>query len=245
MSNEKTEARPFHLIPTGEAVDAGAAVGAPASLAAIAALPDRTTPALRNLRREFSRKLRSRPPEEVLAAARALLRHGGGEHRFIAYELIFAHPPALASLDARGVEELGRGMASWGEVDCFACFVAGPAWRNRQMPDATVLGWAASADRWWRRAAVVATVPLNARSRGGGGDAERTLALCAKVVDDRDDMIVKALSWALRELAKRDAPAVAAFLRDHAARLAARVVREVTAKLTTGRKRAAASGAAR
>jgi len=56
------------------------------------------------------------------------------------------------------------------------------------------------------------------------------------LVHDADDMVVKALSWALRELAKRDPQAVSAFLTKHEAALAARVVREVRNKLTTGRK---------
>ncbi len=58
----------------------------------------------------------------------------------------------------------------------------------------------------------------------------------AIVLAIRDDMVVKALSWALRELAKRDAAAVATFVRRHAARLAPRVRREVRNKLETGRK---------
>jgi hypothetical protein len=45
-------------------------------------------------------------------------------------------------------------------------------------PDDAVHLRAASADRWWRRAALVATVPLNLRSAGGKGDAARTLAVC-------------------------------------------------------------------
>ena len=43
-------------------------------------------------------------------------------------------------------------------------------------------------------------MPLNLRAAGGTGDAERTLAVCAQLAADRDDMVVKALSWALREL---------------------------------------------
>jgi 3-methyladenine DNA glycosylase AlkD len=49
-------------------------------------------------------------------------------------------------------------------------------------------------------------------------------------------MVVKGMSWALRELAKRDPAAVEGFLREQAGALAARVVREVRNKLTTGRK---------
>ena len=104
------------------------------------------------------------------------------------------------------------------------------------MPEALVHGWARSKDRWWRRAALVSTVPLNNKTRGGQGDAARTLAVCAMLVEDRDDMVVKALSWALRELARRDPKSVRAFLAEHKDTLAARVLREVRNKLNTGLK---------
>ena len=104
------------------------------------------------------------------------------------------------------------------------------------MPDGHVMKWIRSPDRWRRRLALVSTVPLNSTARGGTGDTSRTLFVCGGLVDDRDDMVVKALSWALRELAKRDPQSVARFIRDHHDRLAARVVREVKTKLETGRK---------
>jgi 3-methyladenine DNA glycosylase AlkD len=49
-------------------------------------------------------------------------------------------------------------------------------------------------------------------------------------------MVVKALSWALRELSKQDPGSVRQFLRQHNGRLAPRVVREVNSKLQTGLK---------
>ena len=52
----------------------------------------------------------------------------------------------------------------------------------------------------------------------------------------RDDMVVKALSWAPRALAVRQPRAVDRYLRTHADRLAPRVLREVRNKLTTGLK---------
>lgn len=86
-----------------------------------------------------------------------------------------------------------------------------------------------------RRAALVSTVPLNLRTAGGSGDRERTLAICHRLVDDRDDMVVKALSWALRELVVWDPDAVRSFLDLHGDRVAARVRREVTNKLENPR----------
>jgi DNA alkylation repair enzyme len=195
-------------------------------------LPAPSTGAIRSVRRDYSRRLRPAPAEQVLALSVALV----DRQRWVAYELVAFHPGGLACLDAGRVERLGRGMDGWGEVDAFGCIVAGPAWRLGRVPDATIRGWAASPDRWWRRAALVSTVPLNLRSRGGTGDTGRTLDICGRLVDDRDDMVVKALSWALRALAPWDPVAVGDFLQTNDTRLAARVRREVRTKLATGRK---------
>jgi 3-methyladenine DNA glycosylase AlkD len=56
------------------------------------------------------------------------------------------------------------------------------------------------------------------------------------LVRDSDDMVVKALSWAVRELAKRDPNAVREFLAEHEEVLAKRVLREVGSKLRTDLK---------
>ena len=156
--------------------------------------------------------------------------------RFLAYELVQHHAAAAASLDPKNIELLGHGIDSWGAVDMFACYLSGPAWREQQLPDSLIASWARSKDRWWRRAAVVSTVPLNNKARGGKGDVKRTLDICRLVTDDRDDMVVKALSWTLRELSKKDANAVKTFVSENQTRLSPRVLREVRNKLTTGLK---------
>jgi 3-methyladenine DNA glycosylase AlkD len=114
--------------------------------------------------------------------------------------------------------------------------LAGPAWREGQIADRVVHRWAASPDRWWRRTALVCTVALNNKARGGAGDGPRTVDVCQLLVADRDDMVVKALSWALRELAKRDALTARPFVDQHEKDLAARVLREVGNKMRTGLK---------
>ena len=93
-----------------------------------------------------------------------------------------------------------------------------------------------SEDHWQRRVAVVSTVGLNLKSRGGTGDTPRTLQVCEAVVGDHHEMIQKALSWALRELSKRDRKAVADFIAKHENQLARRVIREVNHKLDFGTK---------
>lgn len=200
-------------------------------------MPVQTVPAMRVLRRQWSRRAASSPPHVVLELAERLTPAGGWE-RIVAYELVANHPGAMRALTPRRLRVLGRGMDSWGLVDTFACYLAGPAWREGQVPDSVVQAWCRSEDRWWRRAALACTTALNVPARGGKGDAERTLAICALLLDDRDDMVVKGMSWALRSLAQRDPKAVKAFVARNAERLAPKVKREVNSKITTGRKTA-------
>jgi 3-methyladenine DNA glycosylase AlkD len=204
--------------------------------ARVHALPELKVDTLRALRREFSKRLQNASADLVSKLARSLLKLPAFEFRFLAYELVQHHSGALSSLKVKTLEELGDGIDSWVSVDCFACYLAGPAWREGQIADHVIHRWAASKDRWWRRAALVATVPLNNKARGGSGDVKRTLAVCRLLVNDRDDMVEKALSWALRELAKRDPAAVSQFLQELEQQLAPRVRREVGNKLATGLK---------
>lgn len=202
--------------------------------AEIRSLPLRNTPNERAVRRKYSRVLKQVAPEFILEVARTLLKEYS--HRWLAYELIANHRSAFQRVGEAEVEELGAGIDSWWSVDSFARTLAGPAWLKGQISDDLIYKWARSNDLWWRRAALVSTVALNMRSHGGKGDVERTLAVCRALVADGEDMVVKAMSWALRELVVHDADAVAEFLDEHEAVLAARVVREVRNKLTTGLK---------
>lgn len=195
-----------------------------------------TTAGVRILRREFSKRIAQLPAETVVQLGLRLIKNEGAVPRFFSYELVQHHSAAARSLNARKLQQLGQGLDSWGAVDTFACYLSGPAWRERQVPDSLIARWARSKDRWWRRAAVVSTVALNNQARGGEGDAARTLQICRLVVDDRDDMVVKALSWALRELSKRDGAVVKTFLSENQTTLAPRVLREVRNKLKTGLK---------
>ena len=196
----------------------------------------RGVPALRALRRELSRALRNAPARLVVELAKTLVADPGPGARLVASELVRHHPGAIEALSARDVRRLAGTLASWDDVDVFACMVSGQAYREGRIGDAELARWARSPDRWWRRAALVSTVPLNVRAQGGEGDARRTLPICTLLVADCDDLVVKALSWALRALAERDPAAVRRFVAAQGERLAPRVRREVGHKLRTGLK---------
>jgi 3-methyladenine DNA glycosylase AlkD len=201
--------------------------------AEIAALPRRDTPSVRAVRRRWSAKLKTAPAAEVLALAEAYDRNAGQTGKWIAYELIRFHEGAFGAAGERQVADFARRVASWYAVDAFGTILAGPLWAAGRVSDGLVDGWARSPDRWLRRLALVATVGLNAKAPG---DAGRTLALCRRLAGDRDDMVEKALSWALRFLSQRDKPAVEAFMDEMGEALASRVRRELRHKLATGLK---------
>ncbi|UCC17662.1 MAG: DNA alkylation repair protein [Dehalococcoidales bacterium] len=145
------------------------------------------------------------------------------------------HPTARTSITAEYLEPLGDRMDTWGLVDAFSA-IAGPAWRESYISDETVMGWTRSESRWWRRAALVCTVFQNRKAQGGRGDTPRTLMVCEVLASDKDDMVAKGMSWALRDLSKRDRAAVEKFVEEHRDELPALVKREVHNKLTLGVK---------
>jgi 3-methyladenine DNA glycosylase AlkD len=201
-----------------------------AALAAeIAALPKRDTPSVRAVRRRWSAALKSAPAAEVLTLADAYERDAVQAAKWVAYELVSFHKAAFAWIREADVEDYASRVASWYAVDAFGMILAGPVWARARLSDAMIDGWAGSPDRWLRRLALVATV-------GGKIEAARTLRLCDRLAGDRDDMVEKALSWALRALSQQDRAAVDAFLDETEERLAARVKREVRHKLATGLK---------
>jgi len=192
------------------------------------------TAALRAVRREFSHQIAHAAPHSVVQLALHLLDEDSDLLRFIAYEIVSHHRLAFDQLTTDDLLKLGQGLNSWSSVDCFATYLSGPMWVRGRVSDKTIVAWAHSNDRWWRRAALVSTVALS--RRGSPDDLRKVARICTLLAADRDDMVVKALSWALREVAKKHPEQASSFLAAHRHTLAARVTREVNNKLTTGLK---------
>lgn len=194
-------------------------------------LPRRDTPSVRSIRKRYSILFAKESSAEVLRFVRSVLDSASWPERVVAWEVLASHAAAFGFLNDNLVEEMAQGLSDWGSVDLFGVTVLGQAWRQGLVTDSKILEWARSPDRWRRRLALVATVPLNSRARGGSGDAARTLRVCSLLLGDLDEMVVKAMSWSLRELAKRDPRAVKKFLLKNGEQLPARVKRDVLNKL--------------
>jgi len=194
------------------------------------------TPDFRVLIKEWWVEIKNWSPEKLIVFAKELVATRIFECNQLAYELLSKNKNALGLLKLSDLEELGKNMDNWATTDYFSVAISGWAWRENQITDADILNWLETGNLWWRRAAIVSTVALNLKSRGGKSDAKRTLMICEKVINNREPLIVKALSWALRELSKSDKPAVEKFMEKYDSQMAGLAKREIYTKLETGRK---------
>jgi len=87
-----------------------------------------------------------------------------------------------------------------------------------------VEAWIESPHLWTRRAVLVFTLPWAKEKR----DPERMLGWAARLADDRQWFIQKAIGWWLRELSKRAPKRVRRFLTDHGGKLTGVARREAT-----------------
>lgn len=85
-----------------------------------------------------------------------------------------------------------------------------------------VEGWLDHPNLWTRRAALVGTLPwakLNNPKPAELQARERILGWAARLADEGEWFIQKAIAWWLRDLSKRDPERVGAFLDQHGARM--------------------------
>ena len=195
-----------------------------------------TVPNLKIVLKELKKQTKTLKTQEKLDLIWRLIDKDVFELQQIAFEYLQTEKNLYKSLTEEFIESIEKNLDNWISVDYFGAIVVGCAWREHFVSTEKVKSYLKSEDFWIRRIAVVATVALNQKARGGLGDSKRTLEICKLVVDDHQEMIVKALSWALRELAKIDKEPVIEFVKENENRLHKKVLREVKNKLETGLK---------
>lgn len=190
--------------------------------------------------KEVIKALRGRYPgwneRQWIELCKELVSPGIFECQIVACELIGRDKRLLNVLNYEDLIALWGTLDNWASVDHYTVGIYGVLWGKGVVKDEHIDALLKSDNFWDRRVAVVSTVALNLKSRGGQGDTPRTISVCERVVDDRKPMIWKALSWALRELSKRDKDAVWDFLEKYESRMSKQAVREITHKLEFGTK---------
>lgn len=173
-------------------------------------------PVLNALTQDWRRRL---DPDSRLRLADALWRADIHETRLAAAKLLtqtrIEPDAAVWALIRSWVPEFD----AWAVAD-HACM----AGQKRLVADPSRLDevdtWTRSEHMWTRRAALVMTLPWARMADPGPQDRarrERILGWAARYVSDPDWFIQKAVAWWLRDLSKRDASRVRAFLNAHGA----------------------------
>ncbi|MFQ6102340.1 MAG: DNA alkylation repair protein [Anaerolineae bacterium] len=193
-------------------------------------------PQLRQIARDWQRAHKKIAHEELMTLVGVLWDGESREERLLAIYLLGRYKRRIPDLTWAHFERWRQDLDNWEVTDGLAVWVLSP-WLLADPESRLRYLQMLIADEgmWSRRLALVATVPIN-RGHTDFTIPDLTLELIDRVKEEKDPMITKAVSWALREMSKMHADRVAAYLEENRGVLAAHVVREVSNKLRTGLK---------
>ncbi|MEA3443867.1 MAG: DNA alkylation repair protein [Bacteroidota bacterium] len=154
----------------------------------------------------------------------------------ISHELIAKNKMFREKLSEQDIDKLLIGLDNWATVDAFSMYISGPAWINNQISNTQIMNWSESDNVWLRRLAIVSCVFLNQKSKSEDWKRDITINLCKLHFLDKEAIIHKAISWALRSLVKNHPEAVQDFINENSETIKPYVRREVQNKINTGRK---------
>lgn len=174
-----------------------------------------------------------------LAEVRTLLTTGAHEERLTA---LFILVRKFAKAEQTGRAEIidlylanTAAVNNWDLVDSSAFQLLGEWLTDRDRGLLAEL--AASESLWERRIAIIATFAFIRRD-----DHEWTLRIADQLVDDRHDLIHKAVGWMLREVGARDREAELAWLRRHCRTMPRTMLRYAIEKFEPDLRKAFLSG---
>jgi 3-methyladenine DNA glycosylase AlkD len=129
---------------------------------------------------------------------------------------------------------LARGLsANWATADAICGSLVGPLLAARPELLEQLRGWAHHRNLWVRRASVVALIP--AVRTGAGMDLLYENA--AVLHRDSEDLIQKAVGWALREAGKQDMPRLERYLRSNGPSMPRTTVRYAIERFPVAKRR--------
>jgi len=192
------------------------------------------TPDNRRLAREWRRAHRDVDQAVVLSLVEVLWNAESRDERALGLEILNLHPNLVRDLEVARFDRWRLDIDNWGVCDFLGTRILGP-WVEAEPEDRLryLEQLVGDAHLYSRRLGLVASVYLNT---GGTEYGEWTLSQVDRLIDERDPMITKAISWSLRQMTRHQASIVEAYVDSRTDRIAALPRREVRNKLRTGRK---------
>ncbi|MGK2948818.1 MAG: DNA alkylation repair protein [Acidimicrobiales bacterium] len=166
-----------------------------------------STPERRRVTRAALAGLPAPDEQQLAAVARALWAEPERELQYVGSDYVRRHVHVASAAFIDVVHELVTTKSWWDTVDALAPHTAGALVRAHPELLATMDRWIESDDFWVARTAI-----LHQLAAKDATDAERLFRYCRLRASDEERFIRKAIGWALRTHAARDADAVEQFL---------------------------------
>lgn len=185
--------------------------------------------------RRLAQRYRHLPLQDI----RKLLASPIHEHRFTALEILVAQYEAGDADSKQAIFDFylqnTQRVNNWDLVDTSAPYIIGEHLLTR--PRGQLKRLAKSANVWERRMAVVATLALIRN-----GELEDTFRIAALLLNDRHDLIHKAVGWMLRETGKLSMAELVQFLQENYARMPRTALRYAIERLPETRRKRILAG---
>ena len=186
------------------------AIGAQAYMKDIAPFIGVATPERRALVRKIAKTLPAPTSDELGATARKLWKMDEREFQYAACDLVDIHwKISDKNFLAEHVEDLLITKSWWDTVDSLGSVAISPL-TDKYGCERLMGKWNKSPNMWLNRAAI-----QHQRGRKYETDVKLVLQYCDDHSDSDEFFIVKAIGWALRDIAKVDPRAVRDFLKSH------------------------------
>lgn len=199
------------LVPQLSALkNRAAAIGAQSYMKDIAPFLGVKTPERRSLVRKIARELRRPTSAELAMTSRALWKLSEREYQYAGYDLIQIHiDVADKNFLKDHVEYLLTHKSWWDTVDGLGTAAVSPL-TDRFGCEKIIEGWNKSTNIWLIRSAI-----QHQRGRKFETDIKLILRYCHEHADSDEFFIVKAIGWALRDMAPISPREVRNFLKSH------------------------------
>lgn len=183
---------------------------------------------IRSVLKDFAAKHPDLTHDQLVELARALWAEPNHERRMAAVMLLDSRSDLLGPRDLGFIERLIRDSHTWAYVDALAGDVTGAILASHPAASTHMDRWAADADFWVRRSALLALMLPMKR----GASFEQFAGYADAMLDEKEFFIRKAIGWVLREVSKRRPDEVFRWLKPRATRASGVTIREAVKYLS-------------
>ncbi len=195
------------------------------------------TTAMRGLARDIHAQHRADwTIDDAMAFADALIVDRHLEAKALGIELVARYhrqfTPRLLAEWKRWLA--GNHSANWATTDTICGMLIGPLLLQHPRLSARLRAWSSDRNMWVRRASIVGLIQQARR----GESLDLVYAIAMRLHADREDLIQKAVGWALREAGKTDMPRLARYLRANGAAIPRTTLRYAIERFPPSRRAA-------